>query len=184
MGRPPDTRSISEDGEAVYVNVHVGGIVRSRDQGRSWVPTIDVDADVHRVWAGDPGVFAACALGLAISTDGGDTWEIESDGLHATYSRGVTVCGDTVLISASDGPRGGRAALYRRALTGGSIERCRNGLPEWFDGNVDSAWLDATPELAAVGTADGRAFASGDGGATWEEVASGLPSIECVLVMP
>jgi hypothetical protein len=28
-GGPPDTRSISEGGEAVYVNVHVGGILRT-----------------------------------------------------------------------------------------------------------------------------------------------------------
>jgi hypothetical protein len=94
----------------------------------------------------------------------------------------VTVCGDTVLVSASNGPRGGRAAVYRRAL--GSLERCRTGLPEWFDGNVDSAWLDAMPELAAFGTEDGRVFASADEGNTWDEVTAGLPSIGAVLVMP
>ena len=32
-GGPPDTRTISEDREQVYVNVHVGGIIRSRDEG-------------------------------------------------------------------------------------------------------------------------------------------------------
>ena len=33
-GGPPATRSISEDDDAVHVNVHVGGIARSRDRGR------------------------------------------------------------------------------------------------------------------------------------------------------
>lgn len=183
-GGPPSVRSISEDADAVYVNVHVGGIGRSVDRGATWEPTIDVDADVHRVWAGVPGVFAACALGLAVSEDRGGTWRVEDDGLHATYCRGVTVCGDTVLLSASNGPRGGRAALYRRPVRGGAFERCRAGLPEWFDANVDSAWLDATPDLAAFGTADGRVFASTDEGAGWSEVASGLPSIGAVFVMP
>jgi len=183
-GGPPATRSISEDDDAVYVNVHVGGIVRSRDQGRTWEATIDVDADVHRVWAGRPGVFAACALGLAVSRDGGETWSVDDDGLHSTYCRGVTVCGDTVLVSASNGPRGGRAAVYRRAVGGGSFERCRSGLPEWLDGNVDSGWLDATPELAAFGTADGRVFASADEGSTWNLVTADLSSIGAVLVMP
>ena len=184
-GGPPATRSISEDDDAVYVNVHVGGIVRSRDAGETWEPTIDIDADVHKVWAGQRGVFAACALGLAVSRDGGESWSIDDEGLHSTYCRGVTVSGDTVLVSASDGPRGGRAAVYRRAVGGGGpFERCRTGLPEWFDGNIDSAWLDATPELAAFGTSDGRVFASADEGSTWEEMAAGLPSVGAVLITP
>jgi hypothetical protein len=181
-GGPPDTRSIAEDDDAVYVNVHVGGIPRSRDGGETWEPTIDVDADVHRVWAGRSGVFAACARGLAVSRDGGDTWRIEAEGLHASYCRGVTVCGDTVLVSASTGPRGGRAAVYRRPLGGGPFERCERGLPEWFDGNVDSGWLDASPELAAFGTPDGRVFASDDEGASWGEVATGVPNLSSVVV--
>jgi hypothetical protein len=183
-GGPPDTRSISEMEESIYVNVHVGGIPVTRDGGATWEPTIEIDADVHRVWAGPPGVFAACAEGLAVSEDRGRSWTIRSDGLHARYSRAVTVCGDTVLLSASVGPRGGRAAVYRSSPGGGAFERCAAGLPEWFGGNIDSAWLDATPELAAFVAVDGRVFASRDEGASWDEVASGIPTPSCVLVMP
>ncbi len=181
-GGPPDTRSIAEDGDAVYVNVHVGGIARSRDGGRTWEPTIDVDADVHRVWAGDEGVLAACATGLAVSRDGGDSWTIRDEGLHASYCRGVAVIGETVLVSASLGPRGGRAALYRGPILDGPFERCAAGMPEWFDANIDSAWLDAADGLAAFGTGDGRVFGSADEGSTWDEVVSGLHGVECVLV--
>ena len=185
-GGPPDSRSISEDDDAVFVNVHVGGIVRSSDGGATWEPTIDIDSDVHRVWAGWGRVFGACAWGLAASTDGGASWTIRSEGLHASYCRAVAVTGDAVLVSASNGPRGGRAAVYRGSVDGGPLERCRTGLPEWFDGNIDSYCLDAAPDLglAVFGTEDGRVFASTDEGATWAEVASGLPSIECVLVLP
>ncbi len=185
-GGPPDSRSISEDDDAVFVNVHVGGIVRSTDGGATWEPTIDIDSDVHKVWAGWDRVFGACAWGLAASTDGGTEWSIRSEGLHATYCRGVAVVGDTVLVSASNGPRGGRAAVYRGSVDGGPLERCRTGLPEWFDGNIDSYCLDAAPDLgvAVFASEDGRVFASTDEGATWAEVASGLASIECVLVMP
>jgi hypothetical protein len=96
------------------------------------------------------------------------------------------VCGDPVLVSASTGPRGGRAAIYRGTLDGPSFERSQQGLPEWFEDNIDSYWLDAIPsgEFAAFGTSDGRLFGSTDQGATWAEVASGLPSIRCVLVVP
>lgn len=185
-GGPPDSRSISEDDDAVFVNVHVGGIVRSRDGGATWEPTIDIDSDVHKVWAGWDRVFGACAWGLAASTDAGETWTMRSDGLHAKYCRGVAVTGDTVLVSASNGPRGGRAAVYRGGVGGGPLERCTNGLPEWFDENIDSYCLDAAPDLgvAVFGTEDGRVFASTDEGSSWADVASGLPSIECVLVMP
>jgi hypothetical protein len=96
----------------------------------------------------------------------------------------VAVCGDAVLVSASNGPGGGRAAVYRGRLHGGPLERCRQGLPEWFDGNIDSYCLDAVPDLAAFGTDDGRVFASTDQGTAWVEVASGLPSVNCVRVMP
>lgn len=185
-GGPPDSRSISEDDQAVFVNVHVGGIVRTRDEGKTWEPTIDIDADVHKVWASDGRVLAACANGLAVSADRGETWTMRAEGLHAAYCRGVAVCGDTVLLSASTGPRGERSALYRGTLDGPSFERCRDGLPDWFDDNIDSYWLDAMPsgELAAFGTSDGRVFASTDQGSTWGEVASGLPSIGCVLAVP
>jgi hypothetical protein len=185
-GGPPDTRSLTEDVDAVFVNVHVGGIVRTRDEGATWEPTIDVDADVHRVLSCDGAVYAACAHGLAVSGDDGNTWAFRTDGLDATYCRGVALCGDTVLVSASNGPRGGRSAVYRGASDGGPLERCAAGLPEWFDDNVDSACLDAIPDegIAAFGTGDGRVFASADEGSTWAEAGSGLPSIRCVLVMP
>jgi hypothetical protein len=185
-GGPPDVRSISEDSDVVLVNVHVGGIVRTLDEGATWEPTIDVDADVHRVWSLDHRVYAACAWGLAVSEDHGDSWTYRTDGLHATYCRGVAVCGDTVLVSASTGPRGGRAAVYRGAKSGGPLERCANGLPDWFEDNVDSLCLDALPDhgIAAFGTSDGRVFASTDEGASWLEAASGMPEVACVLLMP
>jgi hypothetical protein len=183
-GGPPDTRSVSEDDETVYVNVHVGGILRSVDGGETWQPTIDPDWDVHRVLARPGRLYAACARGLAVSPDRGGAWSIQAEGLHARYCRGVAVCGETVLVSASEGPGGRRSALYRGSLDGGSFERCRAGLPEWFDANIDSSCLDAIPETgpAAFGTADGRVFVSPDEGASWGVVASGLPGINCVLV--
>jgi len=110
-GGPPDTRSIAEWDEFVYVNVHVGGILRTQDRGQAWTPTIDVDADVHEVTTADGLVLAACAGGLATSTDHGATWTLRREGLVAPYARAVTVCGDTVLVSASNGPRGGRGAV-------------------------------------------------------------------------
>jgi hypothetical protein len=153
-------------------------------RGEWWTPTIDIDADVHQVTTAEGLILAACASGLAVSADHGGTWTLRSDGLDAPYSRAVAVVGDTVLLSASNGPRGGRCAVYRGDLAGGAFERCRTGLPESFDDNIDSYCLDARPEgpLAAFGTSDGRVFTSEDAGVSWGELASGLPPIQRVLV--
>jgi hypothetical protein len=184
-GGPPATRSISEWGDDVYVNVHVGGILHTDDHGRTWNPTIDIDADVHQVATAQGLVLAACAGGLASSVDRGATWTMRSEGLEAPYSRAAVVCGDTVLVSASDGPRGGRAGVYRGDLRGGPLERCTNGLPEWFDDNIDTYCLDALNDgsFAAFGTSGGRLFGSEDAGATWHELAADLGAIQHVLVL-
>jgi hypothetical protein len=121
---------------------------------------------------------------LAVSTDQGESWELRAEGLHSTYCRAVAICGDAVLLSASDGPRGGHGAVYRGRLDGGAFERCRTGLPEWFADNVDSHCLDALPELAALGTSDGQVYVSSDQGSTWARIAEGLPRVSRVLVLP
>ncbi|HEV8683479.1 MAG TPA: hypothetical protein VGS09_12025 [Actinomycetota bacterium] len=185
-GGPPDTRSISASHGTIYVNVHVGGIVRSADDGESWEPTIDIDADVHQVMTHPdlPGlVLASTAWGLARSEDGGVAWSFHDEGLHASYSRAVAIAGKTVLVSASTGPRGGRAALYRRPLEGDDpFERCAAGLPEWFPGNIDTHCLAASGSTVAFGTADGDVFLSEDEGRTWQQAASGLSPVRALLL--
>jgi hypothetical protein len=184
-GGPPDVRSLaaSRDG-ALHVNVHVGGILRSDDAGESWRPTIDLHADVHQVCALQDGtVVAATAFGLAISTDAGTTWRFQTDGLHARYQRAVAVCGDALIASASDGPRTRNAAVYRTDLRAmRPFERCDRGLPQTFTDNVDTYCIDALGTTAAIGTADGEVYVTGDCGLTWELCARGLGAVRCVAV--
>jgi hypothetical protein len=184
-GGPPAVRSMARDGAGrLHVSVHVGGIPRSLDGGATWQPTIDVDSDVHQVLAHPEladVVLAATAMGLARSDDGGERWRFERDGMHADYCRAVAVSGGAVLVSASTGPGGRRAAIYRAALEGSVwFERCTAGLPEWFDANVDTGCLAADGDTVAFGTADGSLFRSEDGGATWTEAAGGLPTVRAV----
>ena len=186
-GDPAEVRSIAiGTSDAIYVNVHVGGVVRSRDRGRSWTPTLDIECDVHEVLAPAewPGwVLVAASVGFGISRNGGDSWEFTTAGLHAHYLRAVAVSGTMVLVSASTGPRSSRAAVYRRRLEGrDGFERCRSGLPEWFDGNIDTSCLAAQGTRAVFGTADGRIFRSQDAGGSWELAAHGLPAVRCIVV--
>jgi hypothetical protein len=47
-GGPPDVRSMATADSLVFVNVHVGGILRTEDL-HAWTPTIEIDSDVHHV---------------------------------------------------------------------------------------------------------------------------------------
>lgn len=186
-GGPPDTRSLTRATSGrIFANVHVGGIVRS-DDGEIWEPAgISVDSDVHQVLAhpSRPNVvLAACAFGLALSDDGGDTWTFETEGLHAAYCRAVAVSAETVLVSASRGHRGEQAAVYRRTYPGREFERCRDGLPEWFDDNVDTHCLAAGEGTVALGTSDGSVYVSTDNAATWERAGADLPAIRCLVIV-
>ncbi len=187
-GGAPDVRSlaISSTGN-LYVNVHVGGILRSRDQGRSWQPTIDFHADVHEVktLADYPNlVLAATAEGFAWSEDDGESWQFDRVNLHATYARAIAVChaeAPVILMSASLGPHGGRAALYRRLLhQPGTFQKCDQGLPEWFADNINTGCLATWGNWAVFGTQTGQIFGSNDAGLSWEEMASGLAPIHCL----
>jgi hypothetical protein len=185
-GEPPQARSmaVARDG-SVYVNVHVGGVVRSNDDGKTWAPTLDIETDVHQVVAHPVRaevVLVAAAAGFGVSRDAGRSWEFVTAGLHAHYLRAVAVAGDDVVISASAGPHGRRAALYRKPLDGGRFARCREGLPTWFDDNVDTACLAADGARVVCGTQDGRIFRSLDGGGRWELALKDLPAITGVAL--
>jgi hypothetical protein len=184
-GGPPDTRSLSTGADgALFANVHVGGILRADSPEGSWEPTIDVDADVHQVLA-DPHAaghaVAATALGLAESLDAGRTWRFTTDGLHASYARAVALDGDALFMSASTGPRGGRAALYQRVAGEDTFHKAADGLPEWFDRNIDSHHLAAEAGLVVFG-GDGQLFVSEDGGASWHDGGTAYPEITCVAI--
>ena len=183
-GGPPDVRSMSEDPSGtVFVNVHVGGIVRSADGRRSWEPTLDIHSDVHQVLfdRGSGLLLAATARGLAVSADSGDTWRFDTEGLHAPYLRAVAIAAGTVLLTASTGPRTDRGAIYSRPLNSeGAFQQCRQGLPEWFADNVDTFCLAASGTSAAIGTSVGSVYQSEDEGESWTSVAEGLPPVRCV----
>jgi hypothetical protein len=183
----PYVRSLTAtaDDSALLVNVHVGGIPRSGNGGASWKPTIDPDADVHQVRAhpDDPRlVLAPAAVGLAVSRDSGVSWEVVTDGLHATYLRAVAFTSGRALVSASDGPFTSRGALYAFDTgNGGGLDRVTDGLPEWLAGNVDTDNLDAHGVACAF--ADEEAvYTSDDAGRSWSHVASDLGSVRGVGV--
>lgn len=179
-GAPADVRSMALDADhTLYINVHVGGILRYDNTGP--VPTVDIAADVHQVAAhpNESGaIFAATAWGLAQSHNGHD-FEFRSDGLHSTYCRAVAVLPDRVLVSASTGPRTERGRLYRGDLLEGPLEPVTEGLPVWFPDNLNTHCLLAKGDLVFAGHGD-TVWRSDDDGDSWSEMRSGLPNITCL----
>ncbi|PSN15209.1 hypothetical protein C7293_08285 [filamentous cyanobacterium CCT1] len=187
-GDPPDVRSLAvSPSGGLYVNVHVGGILRSSDRGQTWQPTIDFHADVHevRTLAERPDwVLAATAEGLAISEDRGQSWRFDRAQLHAPYARAIALCGETILMSASTGPRTSKAALYRRPLhQPGGFEKCEQGLPEWLSSNINTGTLATKGHYVAFGTSEGEIFGSEDAGLSWRRLATGLAPVRCLTVL-
>lgn len=183
-GGPPDVRSMSYAPDGVlYVNVHVGGILRYDDTGLA--PTLDIEADVHQVLAHPDrpsSVVAATAWGLA-RTDNGHDFEFHTEGLAYHYCRAVAVSGDTVVLSASRGPRGGESRLYRGSIDGGPMEICRQGLPAvGFDGNLDTHCLVAGDGQFFAGNGS-TVWRSADQGRNWQTLADHLPRITCLAVV-
>lgn len=179
-GGPPDVRSMSygPDG-TLYINVHVGGILRYDNTGLD--PTLDIDSDVHQVVAHpsqEGRVVAATAFGLAQSSNGHD-FEFRTEGLDHRYCRAVALDGETVLVSASQGHQGGHSRLYRGSFSGGGLEACTRGLPAYFTGNLDTHCVVTRDNAYYAGNGQ-TVWVSTDGGDTWEVAATDLPGVTCL----
>ena len=185
-GGLPSTRTMCRgNNDDIYANVHVGGLVRSTDEGRTWEQTpLDIDVDVHEVHhdaSGSGALMIAAARGFA-SSENGVEWHFNNEGLHAHYLRAVTTTNESTFVCASRGPRGQEVAIYRRP-TGGHTPFSRCGYEGgWLSKNIDAAALTTSGDEVIFGTDDGCVHRSEDDGLTWESCASELPAVKAVLI--
>jgi BNR/Asp-box repeat len=188
VGPPLGIRSVAADstGTVLFANVHVGGIPRSRDGGKTWQPTVDINSDVHevRVHQADPRIIvAATAIGLCMSRDFGETWAVEQEGLHAPYCSAVAFSGDDILVSASTDHFASKGRIYRRPIkTGGVLEAVQNGLPAWIDGIADTGCIATNGSKIAVADRSGNLYLSADFGHAWSRSIRDLPTPSGVLI--
>lgn len=187
VGPPLGVRSMSaaRDGSALFANVHVGGIPKSTDRGVSWHPTIDIETDVHEVVCSNTHtnvVAAASAVGLCISHDAGESWSIETDGLHEPHCLAVVFIGAEVFVSASEHPFSEKGAVYRRSLDGSEpFAPVGGSFPRWTSGVVDTACMTVNGANAAIIDQAGDVYVSSDTGSTWAHQASGLTGVSTAV---
>ncbi|HLY03922.1 MAG TPA: hypothetical protein VKR56_15665 [Candidatus Cybelea sp.] len=181
MGPPLGVRSLAAtcDGAVLLANVHVGGVPRSTDGGLTWRPTIDIDSDVHQVCAHPtrPDIaIAAAAVGLCVSRDGGATWTIEREGLHAPHCSAVAFGREDIFVSASTDPFAAEGGVYRRPIDGdGPLEPLGGGMPRWIDGKADSDCIATRDSMVALIDQSGCLYVSDDDGASWSCPSDRLP---------
>ena len=200
-GGPAAARTMAPeaaDPAQLYVDIHVGGIIRSRDRGAQWE---DVDRgleqDVHEVTTipAHPGaVYAATADGFYLSEDEGETWASLKAGLDHLYMRGVAVHPRdprVVLISGSATHPGGwseaagkRFALFRSTDGGRRWRRVAEGFPRETRDLINTrclAFSAREPDTALCGVESGELYTSRDAGQTWRLHPQRLTGIYCLF---
>ncbi len=185
-GGLPSTRTMCrDDNDGIYANIHVGGLVRSTDEGRTWKQMpLDIEVDVHEVHhdiGGSGELMIAAAHGFASSQNGME-WNFHNEGLHAHYLRSVTTTNESTFVCASRGPRGQETAIYRRPTGGHTpFSRCEYE-GGWLSKNIDAAALSTSGNEVLFGTGDGCVHRSEDDGLTWECCVADLPAVQAVLI--
>lgn len=152
--------------------------MRSADAGETWQDhRPGAQPDVHSLaWhPKDPDrAYEAGGGGAAWSADAGETWRPADDGRDRHYTWAVAADrsdADRWYVSASTGPRAahrGRDAEARVFRRRGEApwEPLDGGLPDPLD-SMPYALLTARDGRLFAGLADGRLYASADGGDSW-----------------
>jgi len=166
----------------VFVAIEAGALVRTLDGGRTWLDRVrggPIDthtAATHRLAPGR--LYCAAGDGYFESTDAGESWSRQVDGLHHRYLVGVAVHPadpDMVIVSAASGPfvayspRRTEAYVYRKTARGG-FQPAMAGLPD-AQGTVASRFAVSPDELGVIYAANNRGiFRTADAGKSWQAV--------------
>jgi hypothetical protein len=177
-GGPAAVRSMASTKKGwIYADIHVGSIMRSPDNGRTWEPvTPTLHKDVHEVTttpASDRRVYANTYLSVYVSDNKGDSWEHRSNCLNNRYGRGIAVNPgdpDTMLCGVSDGPIGVdvHGQLYYTEDAGISWTHATKGFPESTKKNIDTFHIAYADKDIAWVTNENILFMSRNRGKTWE----------------
>ena len=189
-----------------YVNIEVGGLLLTRDGGKSFTEVAGVNDDLHRVvlphrqsgrmfvvtggyrvvdgkWLhGDGGIYATADLGATWQrTDEHATSIVYPDPfiVHPDRERTIFMAGAAIGPHAWPAQKVSDSRIMRSLDGGMTWARLTQGLPEFMSAFVQLMTLHRYPGGATLyaATTDGDVFSSDDEGETWTTVIGQLPHI-------
>jgi photosystem II stability/assembly factor-like uncharacterized protein len=192
----------------MFIAISTGGVYRTDDDGRSWqVKNRGVRADflpdkfpefgqcVHKVVHNPKAperLFLQNHWGLYRSEDAGESWQDIANGVPSDFGFAMAIHphdAETVYIVPIESDQfrctpEAKLRVYRTRDAGRKWEPLTRGLPQQDALELilrDGMSTDAlNPAGVYFGTRSGKVFGSPDGGASWAEIASGLPPVLCV----
>jgi len=197
-----------DNSRRMLIAMSTGGVYRSDDGGRTWrARNVGVRAQflpdkypefgqcVHKVvhHPKRPGrLFLQNHWGLYRSDDWGDSWQDIANGVPSDFGFAMQMHPhdpDTVYIVPLEADTfrctpEAKLRVYRTTNAGRSWEPLTKGLPQRdaYETVLRDALTADSFDSAGIyfGTRSGKLFGSRDEGATWTEIADGLPPIVCV----
>lgn len=181
-----------KDSKTIFCGVEVGGVLRTRDSGKTWYDLECPSADVHAIQvspARPERVYITTGEGFFCSDDEGFSWRNSALKTEKQYTMGLSAHpneADRVIVSAAAGPpptwsgKAGADCEVRLSTDGGKRFRTvANGLK----GGVGRKALvinQKVPSEVVFGTSTGELFYSNDGGESFDQMASGLGDLRAL----
>jgi photosystem II stability/assembly factor-like uncharacterized protein len=191
--------------ERMYVGISAAGVFRSEDGGESWTPANqgtaaeflpdpypDVGQCVHKVLLHPQRperLWQQNHCGVYRSDDRGQSWErLDGNGLPSGFGFPLALDPndpDAAYVVPEYGAENrvtvdGKLGIYRTRDKGASWQPMTGGLPEqaWASVMREGFSFDRLDPFGIyLGTQSGSVFVSSDGGESWSEAASQLPTI-------
>ena len=156
------------DPEWLAVGIELGGVMRSRDAGKTWIEhNPEAHSDAHQLLThplAPERMYEVAGQGIARSDDRGDTWERLDHGLDRHYAWAEAIDpadADLWYVAVSRGP----SAAHGNGDGQSQLLRSRGGGWEAVDGWGDSPELRRMPyALATLPDQPGRLLAGLRGG--------------------
>ncbi len=191
----------------LWCGISAVGVFRSDDGGESWqakndgIPVILEDKDhpdigycVHGLVASPTDanrIYRQDHVGMFRSTDGGDHWERNEEGLPSGFGFPIAMDSQTETLFAAPQesdeyrlPKEGRLCICRSTDRGNRWEEMRDGLPTChsYEGVLRGAMVTDHLDPCGVyfGTTSGSVYVSVDCGASWKSLPCRLPRVLCV----